>query len=83
MHPYESNKLLINHTFISRYVHILTESVLFVRFTDNIAAVAENEHQLEGLLNILDETFKKIHLKINLKKTKILITYKITPISKI
>lgn len=48
----------------------------------DIAAVAENEHRLKGLLNNMNQIFKEIHLKINLNRTKTLITHKTTPISK-
>ncbi|KAI5638904.1 reverse transcriptase (RNA-dependent DNA polymerase) domain-containing protein [Phthorimaea operculella] len=52
------------------------ERICFVRFADDIAALAESSEQLQQLLTYMDETFKEFGLKINIGKTKTLTTSK-------
>lgn len=50
--------------------------IKFVRFADDIAAIAETQNDLQILLNTMDSIFKEFSLIININKTKILTTSK-------
>jgi len=45
-----------------------------LRFADDIAIIAENEKDLEKILGTLEQAMEKdLHIKINAKKTKVLV----------
>lgn len=48
----------------------------WVRFADDIAMVADTEEALQYNMQRMDEIFQKYNLKINIKKTKIMVTSK-------
>lgn len=52
------------------------ERIMFVRFADDIAALAESSYDLEKLLNIMNNTFQEFAMSINTKKTKVITTEK-------
>lgn len=57
------------------------EIIRFIRFADDIAALAENKQQLDHLLLTINNVFHEFSLKMNLKKTKILTAIK-NPVKK-
>lgn len=79
---------LIFNLFIESAIKIINEkskegvkfngkTIRFIRFADDIAAVAETQSDLQALLNTMNNVFKECSLKINTSKTKTLITSKI------
>lgn len=52
---------------------INSRKIHFIRFTNNITLMAEYEVDLNFMLNVLDATKIKVSLKINIKKTKVLV----------
>lgn len=61
-------------------VKINGQKVHCIRFADDIALVAENEEEMNEMLNILAEKLNKYKLKINAGKTKIMIVKKTSTI---
>ncbi|KAI5631681.1 reverse transcriptase (RNA-dependent DNA polymerase) domain-containing protein [Phthorimaea operculella] len=52
------------------------ENIQFIRFADDIAAIGRDAIELEELVNEMDRTFNQFGMKININKTKILMTTK-------
>jgi len=50
--------------------------VQMLRFADDIAVIAENEEDLSNMLKKMNDTLKEYHMKINQRKTKVLICSK-------
>lgn len=57
----------------TKEVRINGKQVQGIRFADDIVIVAENEHDLNIMLTNLSETLEEVQLKINAKKTKVLL----------
>ncbi|VVC41133.1 Reverse transcriptase domain [Cinara cedri] len=56
-------------------INIHGEKIDMLRFADDIAVLAENENDLQNTLNIMNDTMRdEFKMKINIKKTKILIS---------
>ena len=49
-----------------------------LRYTDDITLIAENEKQLKSLLMEVKEETEKASLKLNIQKTKIMVSSSIT-----
>ena len=49
-----------------------------LRYADNITLMAENEEELKNLLMKVKEKHKKVGLKLNIQKTKIMASCPIT-----
>jgi hypothetical protein len=49
------------------------EEINMIRFADDIAIVAENEGDLQNSLNTIEKVFQEYNMKVNKKKTKILV----------
>lgn len=54
-------------------------NIQFIRFADDIAALAENSNQLQELVSEMDTIFNEFGLKINSSKTKTMTISKHTP----
>ncbi|KAI5644176.1 reverse transcriptase (RNA-dependent DNA polymerase) domain-containing protein [Phthorimaea operculella] len=48
----------------------------WIRFADDIALIAESKEQLQSNMNIMNTIFQNYKLKINVSKTKVLVTAK-------
>lgn len=56
-------------------INIHGEKIDMLRFADDIAVLAENENNLQNTLNIMNDTMRdEFKMKINIEKTKILIS---------
>lgn len=52
------------------------EIISFLRFADDIALLADNEHDLERALEEMSRCFQKYQLIINWQKTKVMMCQK-------
>lgn len=57
-------------------ISINGQKIHSIRFTDDITLIAESEGDLNRMLHCLDTTLTKFSLKINKKKTKVLVVSK-------
>jgi len=60
-----------------RGISINSHQIHSIRFTDNIVLLANSEEELILMLYILDSSLDKFKLKINFKKTKIMVINKV------
>lgn len=58
------------------HLSINGQKIRSIRFVDDIALIAESEGDLNLMLQCLDATLTKFSLKINIKKTKVLVVNK-------
>ena len=59
-------------------IKIARRSINNLRYADDITLMAESEEELKGLLMKLKEESEKVGLKLNIQKTKIMVTGPIT-----
>jgi hypothetical protein len=76
---YIEEALAIAKESINSGIKINGEEILWLRFADDIAVMAENQKCLENILTIMDKCFKLYGMKINTDKTKLLITNQTGP----
>jgi hypothetical protein len=61
----------------SRAISINGKLFHSIRFADDIALLADSEEELSLMLHILDSSLDKFKLKINSKKTKVMVISKV------
>ena len=60
-------------------IKIAGRNINNLRYTDDIMLIAENKEELKSLLMKVKEESKKVGLKLNIQKTKIMASGPITP----
>jgi len=63
----------------SREISINGYQIYSIRFADDIALLADSEEESSLMLHILDSSLDKFTLKINSKKSKIMVINKVIP----
>ena len=60
-------------------IKIAGRNINYLRYTDDTALMAESEEELKSLLMKVKEESEKVGLKLNIQKTKIMVSSSISP----